>query len=107
PQYGKWLTKGEVHDPREIPAGEGRVIRQGFKKIACYRDEHGELKKFSAVCPHLGGILVWNSGEKTWDCPCHGSRFSATGKVVNGPANTDLEPIAPRARRRSPSKTHH
>jgi Rieske Fe-S protein len=50
------------------------------------------LYQCSAVCPHLGGIVHWNSAEKTWDCPCHGSRFDPCGKVLNGPANTGLGP---------------
>lgn len=93
PQYGKWITGGEAGGPRDIPPGEGRVIRRGFRKVAAYRDDEGRLHAMSAVCPHLGCIVAWNGTEKTWDCPCHGSRFSAEGRVLNGPANTDLEPI--------------
>src|SRR5436190_5569356 len=93
PQYGKWLTAGDVPSTREIPKGEGRVIRKGLQKEAIYRDERGGLHSMSAVCPHLGCIVGWNGTEKTWDCPCHGSRFSATGEVLNGPANSPLEPL--------------
>ena len=60
--------------------------------MAVYRDSRGALHKCSAVCPHLGCIVDWNVTEKTWDCPCHGSRFDTHGKVLNGPANTDLAP---------------
>ena len=90
PQYGKWLTSGDGGSAKDLEPGEGRVFRQGLKKVAVSCDENGHLCALSAVCPHLGGIVVWNETEKTWDCPCHGSRFSAEGKVLNGPANTDL-----------------
>jgi len=66
------------------------VVRRALGKTAVYRDPHGTLHERSAVCPHLGCIVAWNSSEHTWDCPCHGSRFDALGKVINGPANADL-----------------
>jgi Rieske Fe-S protein len=59
--------------------------------IAAYRDSKGGLHEMSAVCNHLGCIVHWNAAETTWDCPCHGSRFDRFGKVINGPANRDLE----------------
>jgi Rieske Fe-S protein len=104
PQYGKWLTRGDVRSTREIPKGEGCVVRKGFRKEAIYRDERGGLHAFSAVCPHLGCIVGWNGTEKTWDCPCHGSRFSATGEVLNGPANSSLEPLRKTPARVTPEK---
>jgi Rieske Fe-S protein len=51
------------------------------------------LHECSAVCPHLGGIVAWNHSEQTWDCPCHGSRFDKLGKVLDGPAITNLSPL--------------
>jgi len=69
------------------------VIRRGMRKIAVYRDASGNISKCSAVCTHLYCIVDWNDTEKTWDCPCHGSRFDPYGKVVNGPAITDLEAL--------------
>ena len=78
--------------PGKIPWDSGAVIQRGLSKVAAYRDEKGELHEVSAVCPHLGCIVQWNGSEKTWDCPCHGSRFDKTGKVLNGPANRDLAP---------------
>ncbi|HEX3036888.1 MAG TPA: FAD-dependent oxidoreductase [Thermodesulfobacteriota bacterium] len=89
-QYTDWLTGGEVSSTEEIMSGEGRIIRRGLGKIAAYRDEKGILHERSAVCTHLGCIVSWNSSEKTWDCPCHGSRYDAYGRVINGPANKDL-----------------
>jgi Rieske Fe-S protein len=89
-QYTDVLTPGDVDSVDEIANGEGAVVRSGLTKIAVYRDENGTVHSMSAVCVHLGCIVTWNSVEKTWDCPCHGSRFDALGVVVNGPANKNL-----------------
>jgi glycine/D-amino acid oxidase-like deaminating enzyme/nitrite reductase/ring-hydroxylating ferredoxin subunit len=92
-QYTDLVTGGDVDSVDEIKAGEGAIIRRGLQKIAAYRDESGALFERSAVCTHLGCIVDWNTNEKTWDCPCHGSRFSCEGKVIQGPANTDLSAV--------------
>lgn len=92
--YGDWLSDGDVDTPSQIEAGEGAVIRDGLRKVAVYKDEMNRLHCFSAVCTHLGGIVRWNAAEKTWDCPCHGSRFDRFGQVVNGPAIQELTPVA-------------
>ncbi|MGV3484637.1 MAG: FAD-dependent oxidoreductase, partial [Planctomycetaceae bacterium] len=89
-QYVDWLTGGDVASVDEIIADSGAVLRSGLTKVAVYRDPQGNLHERSAVCPHLGCIVHWNPSEKTWDCPCHGSRFDKLGKVINGPANSDL-----------------
>jgi glycine/D-amino acid oxidase-like deaminating enzyme/nitrite reductase/ring-hydroxylating ferredoxin subunit len=93
-QHADRLSGGEIEDPHQVSPGSGAIQRRGLKKIAVYRDAQGGLHEFSAVCPHLGCIVAWNDVEKTWDCPCHGSRFDAQGKVVHGPAITDLAPAA-------------
>jgi Rieske Fe-S protein len=90
-QYVDYVTPGEVRSEADIRPGEGAVIRHGLRKLAVYRDEAGALHRASAVCPHLGCIVHWNSLERTWDCPCHGSRFSVDGAVLNGPALGGLE----------------
>ncbi len=95
PHYLDWLSPGSVKAVNEIAKGEGAVIREGLKKFAVYRKRDGGVCTVSAVCPHLGCLVKWNSSEKTWDCPCHGSRFEPEGKVLNGPANSPLEPVAP------------
>jgi Rieske Fe-S protein len=92
--YREWVTPGDVSSLADIPAGEGAVIRAGVQKIAAYKDSFGRPHLYSAVCPHLSGIVRWNSAEKTWDCPCHGSRFDRMGKVINGPAATGLKEVA-------------
>lgn len=90
-QYGTWLTPGEVSSPEEVEPGCGAIMRSGLSKVALYRDGQGQLTKLSAVCPHLKCIVTWNDVASTWDCPCHGSIFDCQGKVVNGPANVNLE----------------
>ena len=77
----------------ELGPGEGAVVGSGMRQRAAYRDESGELIELSARCTHLGCIVRWNSGERSWDCPCHGSRFATDGTVLEGPA---VDPL-PRA----------
>ena len=89
-QFRDYVTPGQVSDVSDIPRGEGRVIRRGLQKIAAYKDDSGVIHERSAKCTHLGCIVDWNTAEKSWDCPCHGSRFDARGKVVSGPAIMDL-----------------
>ncbi|MBC8065734.1 MAG: Rieske 2Fe-2S domain-containing protein [Chlorobia bacterium] len=95
--------KGTLYDPRlndasrfpiaaKLGLGTGALIRERFKKVAVYRDSQGQLHRSTAICPHLGCIVDWNTTERTSDCPCHGSRFDPYGKVLNGPANTGLGP---------------
>jgi glycine/D-amino acid oxidase-like deaminating enzyme/nitrite reductase/ring-hydroxylating ferredoxin subunit len=73
-----------------LAPGEGRVIGSGLGQKAAYRDENGALHTLSARCTHLGCIVNWNAVERTWDCPCHGSRFDARGDVLAGPATAPL-----------------
>lgn len=90
-QYRDWLL-AKPDDGPPLALNQGRVIREGMAPVAIYRDEDGEIYSFSAVCPHLAGVVRWNDQEKTWDCPCHGSRFACTGEVLNGPALSPLTP---------------
>jgi glycine/D-amino acid oxidase-like deaminating enzyme/nitrite reductase/ring-hydroxylating ferredoxin subunit len=89
-QYKDYLTGGDVADATTIAPDSGAVVRRKGKKVAIYADSSGQHHERSAVCPHLGGIVSWNPVEKTWDCPCHGSRFDPEGHVLNGPANVNL-----------------
>jgi nitrite reductase/ring-hydroxylating ferredoxin subunit len=86
--YSHWFRPGARAD--DLVPGEGCIVRRGVKLLAVHRDAAGLLHEHSAVCPHLGCIVQWNGAEKSWDCPCHGSRFDADGTVLNGPAVTDL-----------------
>jgi glycine/D-amino acid oxidase-like deaminating enzyme/nitrite reductase/ring-hydroxylating ferredoxin subunit len=90
-QYVDWFKPGQVRSPDEIAPGSGAVAQQGLSKTALYRDPGGSVQHRSAVCPHLGGLVRWNALEKTWDCPCHGSRFDVRGRVLNGPSQAPLK----------------
>jgi glycine/D-amino acid oxidase-like deaminating enzyme/nitrite reductase/ring-hydroxylating ferredoxin subunit len=85
------ITPSELSDADEIPRGEGRLVRTHGKMLAVYRDDAGETHVRSAVCTHLGCIVRWNDAERSWDCPCHGSRFDVDGAVLNGPATAALD----------------
>ena len=76
----------------EIEPGEGGIVASGDHKVAVYRDAKGRVTTLSAKCTHMGCTVKWNAAEKTWDCPCHGSRFTPKGEVVNGPAERALQP---------------
>lgn len=89
-QYGDWLAPSDVDDVAAIAPDSGAVLRRGLARVAVYRGPRGALHERSAVCPHLGCVVSWNDLDKTWDCPCHGSRFDRFGKVVHGPANRNL-----------------
>lgn len=78
---------------RQVPAGAGRIIEYKGRKVAAYRDSAGVLTVRSATCTHMGCLVAWNGAEKTWDCPCHGSRFKPNGGVIAGPAESPLEEL--------------
>lgn len=88
-----WLKGPEAEQTSQVKRGEGKLLRIEGRQVACSRDDTGELHAVSAVCTHMGCLVHWNSTEETWDCPCHGSRFEATGEVIGGPAEKPLEPV--------------
>jgi glycine/D-amino acid oxidase-like deaminating enzyme/nitrite reductase/ring-hydroxylating ferredoxin subunit len=94
-QYAEWVKPGDVKGVDDVRPGEGAVIRHHLGKLAVYRDATGAVRAFDATCPHLGCVVEWNSTERTWDCPCHGSRFDLKGEVVNGPARSGLSSADP------------
>lgn len=85
------FARGEVGSVADVPAGEGRLLRSKQGMLAVYRAEDGRVHARSAVCTHLGCNVRWNDAERTWDCPCHGSRFDIDGTVLNGPATAALK----------------
>jgi len=83
------LTPGRI-DAERLPTGHGGVVELDGEKWGVYRDEDGQIHAVPVKCPHLGCQLEWNPDEKSWDCPCHGSRFDVDGRLLEGPAQTDL-----------------
>jgi nucleotide-binding universal stress UspA family protein/nitrite reductase/ring-hydroxylating ferredoxin subunit len=75
----------------ELKKNEGGIVTSGNRKVAVYRDKKGNTVALSPKCTHMGCTVGWNSAQKTWDCPCHGSRYAPTGEVINGPAQKPLE----------------
>ena len=85
----KWIYTGS-EELSGVKKGDAAIVKLEGKKCGAYCDENGILHIVSAECTHLKCMVVWNKDERSWDCPCHGSRFTYTGKVINGPAICDL-----------------
>jgi glycine/D-amino acid oxidase-like deaminating enzyme/nitrite reductase/ring-hydroxylating ferredoxin subunit len=83
---GDRLTTTNGYSTDDLPAGQGRIVRVDGHRRAAYRDEEGRLHVLSPVCTHMGCLVRWNTSARTWDCPCHGARYAATGEVLEGPA---------------------
>lgn len=92
-RYGDWLGGGDVDSVAAIAPGQGAVLTEGLRRIAVYRDHDGALHALSARCTHLGCAVHWNDAERSWDCPCHASRFDLDGKVLHGPAPAPLAKV--------------
>ncbi|PGH00924.1 hypothetical protein AJ80_09086 [Polytolypa hystricis UAMH7299] len=91
-QYKRYL-QSDIQDIEDLTAGTGGVLNSKTSSpLAIYKDEAGKVHRYSAVCPHIKGVICWNDTEKTWDCPVHGSRFSKNGICVTGPAKANLKP---------------
>src|SRR5205823_788701 len=86
--YAGLLHVGDFSDVR---GGDGRIVEVRGKRCAVHRTESGELYAVSPICTHLKCVVHWNRAEKSWDCPCHGSRFQPDGSVIEGPAPVALE----------------
>jgi glycine/D-amino acid oxidase-like deaminating enzyme/nitrite reductase/ring-hydroxylating ferredoxin subunit len=89
----EYAMPGDIASVDELGPGEGGILRDGLNKIAAYRDANGTVQMRSAACTHLGCHLKWNSFERCWECPCHGSQFAPDGSVLNGPAISPLSPV--------------
>ena len=87
---GERLSPPEVSSTLQIDCDQGRTMKVKGERLAVYRDRGGALHAVSAICPHMGCLVHFNDAERTWDCPCHGSRFGTDGRVIDGPAMTNL-----------------
>ncbi len=92
-QYADYFTEADIKSLDELQPGNGAILGKGMKRLAVYKEESGMVRAFSAVCPHLGCVVQWNGDEKSFDCPCHGSRFTKEGEVINGPAISGLKEV--------------
>jgi Rieske Fe-S protein len=79
--------------PDDVDPGSGGVLEIEGERVAVYRSDAGEVSAVSAICTHMGCVVAWNAAERSWDCPCHGSRFDVEGRVLHGPATRALEPV--------------
>jgi Rieske Fe-S protein len=87
------VTKGDATPVSALGKSEAKVLQLGGEKAAVYRDDEGVVHAVSAVCTHMGCLVEWESGERVWHCPCHGSRFDPDGKVLQGPAKRPLKGV--------------
>ncbi|MCU0355406.1 MAG: FAD-dependent oxidoreductase [Cytophagales bacterium] len=91
--FSGWFSQSDIESLAELSHDEARVVNYQGTSIALYKDEAGKLHAVSPTCPHAKCAVAWNASEKSWDCPCHGSRFSPDGEMLTAPARTDLSPV--------------
>jgi glycine/D-amino acid oxidase-like deaminating enzyme/nitrite reductase/ring-hydroxylating ferredoxin subunit len=90
---GRWFGKEELQELSALAPGEAKVVKYNDQSLALYKDDAGNLHAVSPACTHMKCAVNWNAAEKSWDCPCHGARYSYEGKVLTGPASKDLESV--------------
>jgi Rieske Fe-S protein len=107
-QYShKWLPLDEIEELASLAPGEGKVVKYHDESVALHKDEHGGIHAVRPICTHLGCSVTWNTAEQSWDCPCHGARYSPDGEVLNGPASQDLERIVLEEGQQKPIEHEH
>jgi Rieske Fe-S protein len=89
----KRVGQEKISGLSELAAGEARVVKWEGESVALYKDDAGGIHALNPVCPHAKCVVGWNSAERSWDCPCHGARYSIDGELLNGPARSNLEKI--------------
>jgi Rieske Fe-S protein len=96
--YPYYMMRGrfagaEAESLESVGHGQGKIVERHGAKVAAYRDLDGVVSLRSANCTHMGCVVGWNTAERTWDCPCHGSRFKPSGEVISGPAEAPLPAV--------------
>jgi glycine/D-amino acid oxidase-like deaminating enzyme/nitrite reductase/ring-hydroxylating ferredoxin subunit len=89
----KRISAEKIKELAELAPGEAKLVKYEGEKLAIYKSEEGKVHALNPVCTHAKCVVGWNSAEKSWDCPCHGARYSVDGKVLTGPASKDLEAV--------------
>ncbi len=90
---GKRFSIKKIEGASELAKGEAKVVKYENNTVALYKDESGKLFAVNPSCPHINCVVAWNNAERSWDCPCHGSRFSFSGELLTAPARKNLEVI--------------
>lgn len=90
---GKWFSSSKISELADLAPGEAKVVKYEGSSLALFKDETGNFHAVNPTCTHLSCAVAWNMAERTWDCPCHGSRFSADGEMLTAPARKDLEKV--------------
>lgn len=90
---GDYFKKGEDQEIKDLLPDEGKLLQRADGKYAVYKNKAGEVTMLSPICPHMKCTVNWNKAEKTWDCPCHGSRFDTEGRLIEGPSLDGLKKI--------------
>ena len=90
---GKWFSSSKIRELGDLAKGEARVVKYEGESVALYKDKDGNFHAVDPACTHIKCVVSWNNAEKTWDCPCHGSRFSMDGEMLTGPARKDLNKV--------------
>ncbi len=90
---GKWFVTEKLEEVSSLAPDEGKVVKLHNETMALYKDTTGSLHAVNPACTHMKCSVAWNAAEKSWDCPCHGARYSIEGDVLNGPADANLELI--------------
>jgi len=93
-QYRDYFKGGDIEDIESLASGNGGIYCKGINRYAVYKDHNGQVHACKATCPHMKGQVRWNSLEKSFDCPVHGSRFDRYGEAIHGPAKTALTHVS-------------